>query len=176
MNDTPATVAPSRGPCWVGPAIAVSLTLNLITLIAVLLCLARCGGPSACAFRNGPHEGKGGPGDSWEQRSERFDRADRAEGPGEESEGTDPENLVEEQTPATIADHLLVHLDLRLALTEEQKKQIRPILQQETEAVRKTFEQSRQSTQAKIRAVLTPEQQKQFEEMTDKPGDRPERR
>jgi hypothetical protein len=174
MNETPVAVVPSRGPCWVGPAIAVSLTLNLVTLIAVLLLLA--GRPHP--FCHGPmgHEGKGGSGDRWEQRSERFDRSDRAEGPGEEPEGTDPESLVEEQTPASIADHLLVHLDLRLALTEDQKKQIRPILQQETEAVRKTFEQSRQATQAKVRAVLTPEQQKQFEEMTDKPGERPEKR
>ncbi len=64
-------------------------------------------------------------------------------------------------------DERLARMTERLNLTEEQKARIKPIMEAQEKQMKAEF----QATRAKIREVLTPEQQKKFDEMPARSGD-----
>ena len=73
--------------------------------------------------------------------------------------------------PQEMADHRLDRLSGNYTLTDAQKNQLRPILLQAATDAQKSMEDERkarttamEATRAKIRAVLTPDQQKQFDQ------------
>jgi protein CpxP len=69
------------------------------------------------------------------------------------------------------SERIVSHLKGRLNLTDDQVNKIRPIMEesmQKQAALRDQMLQLRQSTDAKISAVLTPEQQKEFQQLNDK--------
>ena len=83
-------------------------------------------------------------------------------GPGHEGGPIDPQEM---------ANHHLDRLSEQYALTDAQKNQIRPILVQAATDGQKSMEDeqkartaAREAIRAKIRAVLTPDQQKQFDQ------------
>lgn len=81
--------------------------------------------------------------------------------------------------PAKITDAILNHLSAKLTLTEDEKAKIKPIIldqitqaQKDMEATRQTHEKAMQDTRDKIKALLTPDQQKLLDAMP-KPGQKP---
>ncbi len=156
----------------------VSLVLNAITVVVLIVARVarhphfggfRCHegqegfhhGPEAMAF--GPHPGFGpGPGNFGGPRW-------GGAGPGQF--GEERGAMGGPVDPAQFTDRILDHLSRRFALTDAQKTQLRPILEQQAQAFVKDREAQRQAHQqafeavrAKIRAVLTPDQQKQFDQ------------
>jgi len=83
-------------------------------------------------------------------------------GPGHEGAPIDPQEM---------ANHHLDRLSEQYSLTDAQKNQLRPILVQAATDAQKNMEDeqkartsARDAIRAKIRAVLTPDQQKQFDQ------------
>jgi Spy/CpxP family protein refolding chaperone len=81
--------------------------------------------------------------------------------------------------PRRSASQLLGRLTKRLNLTDEQKKKIEPLLQDSARQLRAVQEDTRQhakeiitSTQEKIQAELTPEQQAEYARMREEQGKR----
>lgn len=79
--------------------------------------------------------------------------------------------------PARITDKMLDHLSAKLTLTDDEKAKIKPIItaqvdqmQKNREAARQAHEKAVEDTRAKIKAFLTPDQQKLLDAMP-KPGD-----
>jgi len=73
--------------------------------------------------------------------------------------------------PQEMANHRLDRLSEQYSLTDAQKSQLRPILAQEATDMQKSMEDEHkaraaamEANRAKIRAVLTPDQQKQFDQ------------
>ena len=93
-------------------------------------------------FRGGVGMGRGGPGDS-----------------GPEMPSINPGK----PDPAKMSEMILNHLSQRLSLTEDEKAKIKPIIDQQIEAQRAAMQKQMQDTKAKIRALLTPDQQKQLD-------------
>jgi hypothetical protein len=72
-----------------------------------------------------------------------------------------------------MTDHLMLALDQKLTLTDAESAQIRPLVQDDIAQFQKDMEAQKAAHQkmiedakAKVRAVLTPDQQKQFDAMT----------
>jgi hypothetical protein len=72
-----------------------------------------------------------------------------------------------------MTDRLMLMLDQKLTLTEAQSAQIRPLVQgdiaqfqKDMEAQKAAHQKMIEDAKAKVRAVLTPDQQKQFDQLT----------
>ena len=81
--------------------------------------------------------------------------------------------------PAKMTDGILNHLTTTLTLTDDEKAKIKPIIADQVAQMQKEMEAQRAATQkqieagkAKIRPLLTPDQQKQFDAMP-LPGQKP---
>ncbi len=75
-------------------------------------------------------------------------------------------------SPADMTDKILNRLSKRLALTDDQKTKLRPIIEQQAEQLQKDMETRRQlmqklmeDTKTKIKPVLNPDQQKQLDQV-----------
>lgn len=64
-------------------------------------------------------------------------------------------------------DERLARMGKRLDLTDEQKAKIKPLMEEQERQMKATFE----TTHAKIREILTPDQQKKFDERPARPGE-----
>ncbi len=130
----------------------------------------RFGGPGR--FEGGPgrfggeeHGGFGGGGHGWggDGKFEGRDGGPGHEGgPGHDGAAIDPQEM---------ANHHLDRLSEQYSLTDAQKNQLKPILVQAATDAQKNMEDAqkartaaRDAIRAKIRAVLTPDQQKQFDQ------------
>ncbi len=96
-------------------------------------------------------------------------------GPGEFSGDQQPPNA------EAMTDRFMLALTSRLALTDQESAQIRPVVQQNIAQFQKDMEAQKAAHQkmlddakAKIHAVLTPDQQKEFDAMTAEMGGPPE--
>jgi hypothetical protein len=81
--------------------------------------------------------------------------------------------------PAKMTDMVMAHLSDKLTLTDDEKTKIKPIVQEQIADIQKQMETQRQAMQkqiedakAKIRPLLTSDQQKQFDAMPI-PGQKP---
>jgi len=81
--------------------------------------------------------------------------------------------------PAKMADRMLNHLSTKLTLTDDEKAKIKPIIQAQADQMQKgreaelqAHEKAMADTKAKIKVLLTPDQQKLLDEMPQ-PGQRP---
>lgn len=136
--------------------LAVSLTLNAVTLVALPVLHffhhahhpEMAGGPHdfAPGEREHHHMGFGGPG-----------------GPRFGWGGTPP-------IPEEMSQHMLDFLSNKLSLTDDEKTKIKPILLQQAtdiekqiEAQKAAMQQSKDQVDTQIRALLTPDQQKQLD-------------
>jgi hypothetical protein len=79
-----------------------------------------------------------------------------------------------------MTDRLMLMLDQKLTLTDAESAQIRPLVQgdiaqfqKDMEAQKAAHQKMIEDAKAKVRAVLTPDQQKQFDELTAKMGTPP---
>ena len=93
-----------------------------------------------------------------------------------------PGDMGEHQPPSAEAmtDHFMLALTDRLTLTDEESAQIRPIVQQgiaqfqkDVEAQKEAHQKMIDDAKTKIRATLTPDQQKEFDAMTAQFGGPP---
>ena len=98
---------------------------------------------------------------------------------GPRQEGLDGGNQGPMTPPSAEAmtDRFMLMLTEKLKLTDQESTQIRPIVQSGIAQFQKDMETQKQAHQkmiddakTKVRAVLTPDQQKQFDEMTAKMG------
>jgi hypothetical protein len=89
--------------------------------------------------------------------------------------GPGPGHFDEQQPPSAEAmtDHFMLALTDRLSLTDQESAQIRPIVQQDIAQFQKDMAAQKDAHQkmlddakTKIRGVLTPDQQKEFDAMT----------
>jgi Spy/CpxP family protein refolding chaperone len=78
-----------------------------------------------------------------------------------------------------MTDSILNHLSTTLTLTDDEKAKIKPIVEQQVAEIQKQMEAQRQALQkqiedgkAKIKPLLTPDQQKQLDAMPI-PGQKP---
>jgi hypothetical protein len=158
----------------------ISLTLNVVILV-LLLAGAMAHHHAMMRERfDGPGMRGGGPGDRGPDREGRpFPRfgdgwrrgpeGDR--GPGgpdgdfRRGPGAPPD-------PAKMTDAIMGHLTEKLALTDDEKAKIKPIvqqqvdeLQQQREAQRTAMQKQFEDAKAKIKPLLTPDQQKQLDAM-----------
>jgi hypothetical protein len=76
-------------------------------------------------------------------------------------------------SPEAMTDRFMLALTGKLKLTDQESTQIRPILQDQITQFQKDMEAQKAAHQkmiddakAKIRPILTPDQQKQFDQMT----------
>ena len=81
--------------------------------------------------------------------------------------------------PATMTDKVLNRLSTQLNLTDDEKAKIKPLvldtatqIQKSMEAQRAANQKAMADTKAKIKALLTPDQQKQLDAMP-LPGEKP---
>jgi hypothetical protein len=82
--------------------------------------------------------------------------------------------------PALMTDRMLNRLSNQLSLTDDQKAKLKPILDAQAAEMQKdmqtqhdAMQKSMDDTKAKIKALLTPDQQKQFDAMPMPGGPRP---
>jgi hypothetical protein len=96
---------------------------------------------------------------------------DRHEGMGGMGMGMDRKGMDQNPPdPAMMTDEILNHLTRQLTLTDDEKAKIKPIvlaqvtdIQKEEQAHRQAFEKQIEDGKAKIRALLTPDQQKELD-------------
>ena len=94
-------------------------------------------------------------------------------GPGHPGFGG-PGGMPHMQIPAVpdVTDHIMKHLTTQLALTDDQAKQIRPVVEQQATSLQKDMESQREflaksveDTTAKIRPLLNADQQKKLDQI-----------
>jgi hypothetical protein len=122
------------------------------------------GGPPPHGFNLDQPHGWGGPG-----------------GPGGFGGGMDHFQGMTPPTAEAMTDRFMLALDGKLSLTDQESAQIRPIVQdgiaqfqKDMEAQKAAHQKMLDDAKTKIRAVLTPDQQKAFDEMAAGMGAPPE--
>jgi len=148
-----------------------SLTLNVLILLLLMV--------GAIIHHHHKHHPGFGNGARFE-RQHQMDSGQRFHnfgGPG--MPGMMGKNKNGPPDPAKVTDGILNHLSEKLTLTDDQKAKIKPIIEQQVTEIQKQLEAQRQEiqkqiedTKAKIKPLLTPDQQKQLDAMP-LPGQKP---
>jgi hypothetical protein len=127
-------------------------------------------------FRGG---NEGGPGSGNNDRDERGPGGAPAGMPGMGGMHGMMSGPMGKPDPAKMTDGILNHLSTTLSLTEDEKTKIKPIIEQQVAEIQKQMEAQRAAMQkqiedgkAKIRPLLTADQQKQLDAMP-LPGQKP---
>jgi hypothetical protein len=125
-------------------------------------------GPWACRPFGGPRPWNGGPGPRFPGGMGGMGGMRGMMGDG----GRPPD-------AAQMTDNIMDQLNQRLALTNDERAKIQPMVEEQVAEIQKQMEAQRaamqkqiEDTKAKIKALLTPDQQKQFD-MRPVPGQRP---
>lgn len=211
---TEKTVVMNNAPlCRLWTFVIISLSLNVLILVALLICAVvhHCrethpgfGGPGGgqCQMGYGHHfdhfhgggmsQGWGRPGGGGEfgghqggpgmmgGRGMGGPGGFRGHGGGGMMGGRDmgPGSSTPPD-PAQMADMILNHLSSKLTLTDDEKAKIKPIIEQQTAQMQKDREAQHQDmlksvedTRAKIKPLLTPDQQKELDALP-LPGQKP---
>jgi hypothetical protein len=172
----------------------ISLTLNVVILILLMLGAIAHHREMMRERFEGRHMDGGGFGDrdrggrpfhrfdgGWRQGppGDRGPSGDRVRGPGGPPLGSRGLPEMMNDDPAKMTDAVMNHLSQTLALTDDEKAKIKPIVEQQVQDMQKQRDAQRAAMQkqiedakAKIKPLLTPDQQKQLDAMP-LPGQKP---
>ena len=168
----------------------ISFALNALVIFLVIVggILHHPPAPDRFAGRGGPNEGRfDGPRDrdfgpprhrfggmgmrgGWDRPGDFRGGPDDGDRFGDRNRGPDRAAMPPPPDPARMSDDILSHLSQRLTLTDDEKAKIKPIIdeqvgeiQKQREAQRAAVQKQIQDAKAKIKTLLTPDQQKELD-------------